>query len=311
VEQRGRKRVSIIAHIPQIKHPQGAPSLGIAAPQNTRKITSITPRGERAERALAGGESSRVPVDSVRRKIRAESQHPEGERHLEIDSVKITKNLTFDASFVERAQGATLGDESDGRSIKGKRGLVSTASHHPMGERRLENDVIIQHNIANSPQLYDERGEEGKGGSASPLPKQMNNTLTFIQESKHSAGAPFLGSVDVRRTKHVIEMLDFGKEEYGMIGDNTDLFPESSKPLDISDILSAVTIDGPDSLKTELRQLITEYRDIFSNDVGETPALVEPMKLTVTAEKWSDSTNRTPARPLVPIGGRRNPPSGN
>jgi hypothetical protein len=62
----------------------------------------------------------------------------------------------------------------------------------------------------------------------------------------------------VRRTKHVSEMLDFGKEEYGMIGEDTNLFPESKKALDISDILAAVTIDGPDSLKTELRQLITE-----------------------------------------------------
>ncbi|KAJ1419366.1 hypothetical protein B484DRAFT_400203 [Ochromonadaceae sp. CCMP2298] len=122
------------------------------------------------------------------------------------------------------------------------------------------------------------------GTSTMALVVQQTRDENIEAGNKHPRGAPFLGSVDVRRTKHVSEMLDFGIEEYGMIGDDTNLFPDASNPIDIADILAAIRMDGTESLKNALRALITEFADIFSNDVGITPALVEPMKLASIAK---------------------------
>jgi hypothetical protein len=121
--------------------------------------------------------------------------------------------------------------------------------------------------------------------------------LSYIGERDHAPGRPFLGSVDVRRVKHVSEMLNFEEETYSILGDDAHLFPEASGPLEVKDILSAVQIDGPPLLQSAVRALVTEYRDIFSNDVGKSPAMVEPMKLQVDRSKWADSKNRTPPRP--------------
>jgi hypothetical protein len=76
-----------------------------------------------------------------------------------------------------------------------------------------------------------------------------------------------------------------------------DLFPDASNPLTTDEILAAVQINGPLLLQSAVRALVTEYSDIFSNDVGKSPALVEPMKLSVDRKIWADSKNRNPARP--------------
>jgi hypothetical protein len=141
------------------------------------------------------------------------------------------------------------------------------------------------HDTNTAPHLTDGRHTSGKGGSASNPPNNQIDTLPYIPETQHPRGVPFLGAVDVRRTKHVSEMLDFGNDEYGMIGDDTNLFPDKSNPLGIAEILAAIHMDGTDSLQTALRALTTEFVDIFSNDVGQNPALVEPMKLAVNSEK--------------------------
>jgi hypothetical protein len=95
----------------------------------------------------------------------------------------------------------------------------------------------------------------------------------------------------------VTEMLDIENEEYGMIGAETDLFPDASKPLSVNEIIGAMQIAGPESLQCAIRALVTEFTDVFSNDVGETPAMVEPMTLQVDPKNWSDPKNRTPPRP--------------
>jgi hypothetical protein len=109
--------------------------------------------------------------------------------------------------------------------------------------------------------------------------------------------SPFLGSVDVKRTKHISELMEVTAEAYGMIGEDSDLFPGAEGPISTKDILSAVQIDGPPSLQTSVQALVTEFSDIFFNDVGKSPALVEPMKLAVDRKIWADSKNRNPARP--------------
>jgi hypothetical protein len=143
----------------------------------------------------------------------------------------------------------------------------------------------------------DNRGLICEPSKHADLHTKTYEPLDHSNDSQHPRGAPFLGSVDVRCTKHVSEMLDFGSEEYGMIGDDKNLFTDASNPIDIADILADIRMDGTELFKIALCALVTEYRDIFSNDVGITPALVEPMKLAVNAEKWTDSKNRTPPRP--------------
>jgi hypothetical protein len=140
-------------------------------------------------------------------------------------------------------------------------------------------------------------------------PKRERNMLNNIYIEAHTAGTPFLGSVDAKRVKHVTEMLDIENEEYGMIGEDTDLFPVASAALSVDQIIGAMQIDGPESLQIALRALLTEYTDIFSNYVGEKLAMVEPMTLQVNPKKWKYPKKTDTASALVPICGRGNPPS--
>ncbi|KAJ1390143.1 hypothetical protein B484DRAFT_409100, partial [Ochromonadaceae sp. CCMP2298] len=73
---------------------------------------------------------------------------------------------------------------------------------------------------------------------------------------------------NLQDNEHVSEMLQFGNEEYGMIGDDSNLFPDKSNPLGIADILASIRMDGTATLQTALRALVTEFADIFSNDIG-------------------------------------------
>jgi hypothetical protein len=150
-----------------------------------------------------------------------------------------------------------------------------------------------------------ERSEPSESSGLVPQPDFV--LLSYIPTEAHTAGKPFLGSVDVRMKKHVSELLDITKESYGMLGEDSELFPDASTPLTVDDILAAVQIEGPLSLQSAVRGLVTEFADIFSNDVGQNPALVDPMRLTVDTGKWADSKTASTA---IPIGGGRNPPSG-
>ncbi|KAJ1394924.1 hypothetical protein B484DRAFT_407734 [Ochromonadaceae sp. CCMP2298] len=114
---------------------------------------------------------------------------------------------------------------------------------HPTGAPHLGGGDVHMHDTTTAPHLADGRHTSGKGGSASDPPNNQIDTLIYIPETQHPLGVPFLGAVDVRRTKRVSEMLDFGNEEYGIIGDDTNLFPDSSKPLDITEILAAIKMD--------------------------------------------------------------------
>ncbi|KAJ1395250.1 hypothetical protein B484DRAFT_407649 [Ochromonadaceae sp. CCMP2298] len=90
--------------------------------------------------------------------------------------------------------------------------------------------------------------------------------LTFIPVTSHTPGKPFLGSVDVRMKKHVSELLDITEESYGMLGEDSELFPDASTPLTVEGILAAVQIEGHPTLQTAVRALVKEFADIFSND---------------------------------------------
>jgi hypothetical protein len=184
-----------------------------------------------------------------------------------------------------------IGTTTDTQHEQTINNINSPASLHPQGAP-LQNSVRARRrakHVVASP-ANDHDVNRAITPTPNPHSTQMK-TIPYIPMAQHPAGVPFLGSVDVQRSKHVSEMLDFGKEEYGMIGEDTNLFPDESTPLTITEIFAAIKIDGTDSLQTAPRALVTEFADIFSNDVRKTPALVEPMKLAVNAEKWADSKN--------------------
>jgi hypothetical protein len=151
-----------------------------------------------------------------------------------------------------------------------------------VGDNEGENHDLETSNIGT--------GERSKVSESSDLASRPDrNVLSFIPAASHTPGKPFLMSVDVRRVKHRSELMEITAESYGMISEDSDLFPDASNPLTTDEILAAVQIDGPQSLQTSVRALVTEFIDIFSNDVGKSPALVEPMKLSVDRKIWADS----------------------
>ncbi|KAJ1401113.1 hypothetical protein B484DRAFT_405827, partial [Ochromonadaceae sp. CCMP2298] len=70
------------------------------------------------------------------------------------------------------------------------------------------------------------------------VPRYDTDLLSYIPAAAHTPGRTFLGSEDVRRVKHVSEMLEFTKEIYGMLGEDSELFPDASIPLTTADILA-------------------------------------------------------------------------
>ena len=93
------------------------------------------------------------------------------------------------------------------------------------------------------------------------------------------------------------------KEQYltgytGVEGDE-ELFDDEDddwNPFDRNKPKKECYITGSQSLQTELRKLIGEYKDIFSSTLTEQPALIPPMELKIDDEKWRVRKNCTPHR---------------
>jgi hypothetical protein len=101
-------------------------------------------------------------------------------------------------------------------------------------------------------------GEAQRAGQQPETRARTRSRPVYVHSRYLPSGTLFLGSVDVKRTKHVSELLDIAEESYGMIGADTDLFPDSTAPLEMQDILAAIKIDGPLSLQSAVRALVTE-----------------------------------------------------
>jgi hypothetical protein len=60
-----------------------------------------------------------------------------------------------------------------------------------------------------------------------------------------------------------------------------------------------VNVEGPEELKSELTELVTEFKDIFKSNVQPTPSSAfEPFKLEINDELWEVPANSTPPRTL-------------
>jgi hypothetical protein len=90
-----------------------------------------------------------------------------------------------------------------------------------------------------------------------PLLAAPECSLQYIPIASHAVGTPFLGSADVKRVKYASEMLNIENEEYGMIGEDSHLFPDASVPLRVDEIIGAMQIAGPDSLQDAIRTNLT------------------------------------------------------
>ena len=67
-----------------------------------------------------------------------------------------------------------------------------------------------------------------------------------------------------------------------------------------SDPLAKIHVFGNEFQQKHILDLCEEFRDIFSNELDETPALVPPFDLTVDDTKWKVRANRAPPRPQTP-----------
>jgi hypothetical protein len=64
-----------------------------------------------------------------------------------------------------------------------------------------------------------------------------------------------------------------------------------------TDPLSVVHVFGDEVQRKQILDLCEEFRDIFTNELDETPAIVPPFDLKVDETKWKVRANRAPPRP--------------
>ena len=55
--------------------------------------------------------------------------------------------------------------------------------------------------------------------------------------------------------------------------------------------LSDIQIEGSESMKNDIANLIIEFKDIFCSNLENTPALLPPMELKVDEAKWKINAN--------------------
>ena len=84
----------------------------------------------------------------------------------------------------------------------------------------------------------------------------------------------------------------------GDLGEVPDYTHVDSTTLD--DILSLVTFHGTPDEQRQLKELVTNYKDIFSKTVNSEPALVTPMEIEVDIAEWNHPRNRGPPRVTTP-----------
>lgn len=61
-------------------------------------------------------------------------------------------------------------------------------------------------------------------------------------------------------------------------------------------LLEAIHIEGPETLRNQLRALVLEFKDIHRSSVRKDPADIPPMELRIDVAKWETAVNRLPPR---------------
>ena len=63
------------------------------------------------------------------------------------------------------------------------------------------------------------------------------------------------------------------------------------------DFLNEIMFREDESCQKKLRELCSEYSDIFSDQLAEKPASPKPFEINIPLELWEIDENRTPVRP--------------
>ena len=80
-----------------------------------------------------------------------------------------------------------------------------------------------------------------------------------------------------------------------------DVFSDFTGPVsDTNDDLDTITVEGSPALKSRIRILLEQYRDVFSTTLSDEPAIIPPFELEVDKEKWEQFSNRGPPRVQSP-----------
>ena len=98
------------------------------------------------------------------------------------------------------------------------------------------------------------------------------------------------------------ELLDYEEDkDFIEYGENPFLDPIPTEPEDPKKLISKIKFCGPEELQGQLRELCTEFSDLFSEHVRKEPARVPPMTLTVDEAQWFTQKNRGPLRSQTPL----------
>jgi hypothetical protein len=140
--------------------------------------------------------------------------------------------------------------------------------------------------------------------SISPM-KHYLNIINNHSDKSNRAYDNLLEKMEaVKELVHISDVFDY-EEGNDEIGDESDpLFDGSLKQQEVAledgqDELSSIPtrIYGSESLKSLLKEVCYEYKDIFSRFVKKDPAKVSPLTLDVDKLEWDRPFNKLPARP--------------
>ena len=98
------------------------------------------------------------------------------------------------------------------------------------------------------------------------------------------------------------ELLDYEEDnDFISYDENPFLEPLLHEPEDPKKLLAKIQIFGTEDQQLQLRELCSEFSDLFSEHVRTTPAKVPPMVLDVNESEWFSAKNRLPVRQQTPI----------
>lgn len=101
----------------------------------------------------------------------------------------------------------------------------------------------------------------------------------------------------IEERKHIRELLDY-EPDSDEIDDRYVEPPWERKVENNNRAVDLVGIHGPPQLQAKLRELISEFDDVFCETVKPEPARIPPMEIEIDPTKWQRNCNRGPPRPV-------------
>jgi transposase InsO family protein len=141
------------------------------------------------------------------------------------------------------------------------------------------------------------------GSSCGCQPKSRSLLLDGSPKGQFSSPKPDLAASQTRgilgalvdNSEHILRRAAVDVDEIDEASSDTFL-PWSPRFFD-SDPLAKIHVFGDEFQRKQILDLCEEFRDIFSNELDEAPALVPPFDLKVDDTKWKVRGNRAPPRP--------------